>query len=74
MHALPGGQVQGNLSAVSDLRFASSGAQAQQPPSQDLTDLAQPLVGAHAIGIERVAHGRGFSWREADTRMLYIGL
>jgi len=74
MHALPGGEVQGKLSGICTPQFASSRAQADQPGRQDLADLAQPLIGAHAVGIERVAHGRGFSWREADTRMLYIGL
>ena len=73
MHALPGGEVQGNVS-VSGRLFASSTPQPQQPHRQDLADLAQTLVGAHAVGIERVVHGRGFSWREADIRMLYIGL
>jgi len=74
MHALPGGEVQGNVSGICTPQFASPSAQADQPGRQDLADLAQPLGGGHAVGIERVAHGRGFSWREADTRMLYIGL
>ncbi len=61
MHALPGGEVQGKLSGIRRPRFASSRAQPKQPHRQDLADLAQTLVGGHAVGIERVAHGRGFS-------------
>ena len=60
MHALPGGEVQGNVSSTG-CRFATSRAQADQPGPQDLADLAQTLVGGHAIGIERVVHGGGFS-------------
>ncbi len=65
MHALPGGEVQGKLSGVCSPQFASSRAQADQPSRQDLVDLAQTLVGAHAGGIERIVHERGFSWRSA---------
>ena len=74
MPALPGGEVQGNVSGVGSPQFGSSRVQPDQPGCQDLADLAQPLVGGHAVGIERVVHGRGFFWCEADVRMLYIGL
>lgn len=73
MHALPGGEVQGKVFGICGLLFVSSCAQPDQPGRQDLADLQQPLVGGHAVGIERVGYGRGFSWRAADIRMLYIG-
>ena len=73
MDALPGGEVQGTLSAVPTF-CRPLRPQPQQACRQNLAHLAQTLIGGHAVGIERVVHQRGFSWREADIRMLYIGL
>ena len=73
MDALPGGEVQGTLSAVPTF-CRPLRPQPQQARRQDLAHLAQALLRRHPFGIERVVHQRGFSWREADIRMLYIGL
>jgi len=65
MHALPGGEVQGKLSGVGGLHFASPRAQAQQPGRQDLADLAQALLRTHAVGMDR-AHS-------ASKHLLLVG-
>ena len=68
MHALPGGEVEGKVSGAGVLRFASSRAQAQQPGCQDLADLAQALLGGHAVGIKRIAHASRPSWKRRVAR------
>jgi hypothetical protein len=55
MKALPGGQVQRSPSVVVASR-ALPGTQAQQAHGQDFADLAQTLLGAHALRIECVIH------------------
>jgi hypothetical protein len=56
MTALVGGEVQGKVSAVIDLR--SLRAQAEKTGSEDLADLGEPLSGGHQVGVEGVVQRR----------------
>ena len=57
MHALVGGEVQGNVSTLAQgFGLALAGAQADQAGGEDLADLGQALGGGHVVGGNRIAH------------------
>ena len=57
MHALVGGEVQGNVSTLAQgFGLALARAQADQAGGEDLADLGQALGGGHQVRVEGVAH------------------